>query len=123
MKKRISPNSQRTQAEVSPYRITQEIRAKIDEAKMDGTWECEVASDQFDFLFANQKEHFAYWENVKVIRKGKRDEVEARETETEEDLVAREAEISRKRRAEIEAQPGRLKRPVGDEYHPKVKPE
>lgn len=49
--------------------------------------------------------------------------VEERELKTEEDLVAEEAEISRKRRAALEAQPGRLRRPDDPNYNPKVKPE
>lgn len=90
---------------------------------MDGTMECELPDDKFEFLFAGQTEHFAYWENVKVIRQGKREEVEERETKTDSDLVAEEQEISRVKRAAAEAQPGRLRRPDDKDYHPQRKPE
>jgi hypothetical protein len=110
-------------AQVNPHRITQEIRHKIDEAKMDGSMTCELPDAQFKFLFAEQSEDFGYWEDVKVIRAGQAAAVEARESKTEEDLVAEEAEISRQRRAALEAQPGRLKRPNDPGYNPKVKPE
>lgn len=90
---------------------------------MDGTMECELPEDQFNFLFANQKVPFGYWEDVKVIKAGHRDEVEAMELKTEEDNVAEEAERSRLKRAAEEKQPGRLKRPDDPNYHPQRKPE
>lgn len=92
---------------------------------MDGTMECELPADQFNFLFAGQTVPFGYWEDVKVIREGCRAQVEEMELKTEEDNVNEEAERSRLKRAELEKQPGRLKRPqiTDSEYHPNRKPE
>lgn len=108
--------------DVNPYRITREIRDVIDAAKMNDSWECELEDRDFDFLVGGKKEDSIMWENVRVFRKGKREEILERESMTSEELVAQEEEISRKRREEREKLGGRLKRPDIPDYHPKKGP-
>ena len=89
---------------------------------MDGSYECELPNDLYAFMFADAKEDYGYWEDVKVYRAGKREEVLANENKTVEDLVTEEAEISRQRRAAKEAQAGQLRRPEIENYTPKQGP-
>lgn len=90
---------------------------------MDGSWECELDEADFNFLVNGRNEDSIMWEDVRVFRKGKKEEVLAREAMTAEDLINEEAEISRKKREALEKQGGRLRRPVSDaEYNPKQPP-
>lgn len=92
---------------------------------MNQTWECELDEKDFDFLVAGRKEDWMIWEDVRVYRKGKREQVIARGEMTSEEQLEQEAEVNRKIREQKEKLGGRLKRPISDqEYHPtKMKPE
>ncbi len=65
------------------------------------------------------------FENVRVYRKGKMNDVLAAMERTTEDLIEEEAEKSRKLREIEEKKGGRLKRPdvAAQDYHPRIKPE
>lgn len=121
-KRNISKDSQSKTVELSPHRITQDIRLAIDTAKMNDTWECELDDKDFNFLVGGRKDDVVIWENVTVYRRGKREAVIAKDSRTQEDLLEQEAEDSRLKRVEAESKPGRLKRPVGEDYHPKAGP-
>lgn len=115
---KTSPDS----SQLTKYRITQDIGLVIDNAKREGTWECELESKDFDFLVNGSKCDDIVWENVHVFRKGKREDVLAKQAMTSEDLVTQEQELSRQRREALDAKKGRLPTPPAEEYHPKVKP-
>ncbi len=85
---------------------------------------CELEDKDFDFIVGGAKTDQIMWENIRVFRKGKKEELLERDLRTTEDQINDEAEKSRLIRAAKESQPGQLKRPEipAQEYHPNKGP-
>lgn len=131
-KRTTSKNSQNAKKTINPskYRVTKDISEKLDAAKMDGSNECELSDQEFDYISGNgfdstgAKANHIYFDDVHVFREGKMDEVMASMDRTAEDLIADEEEQSRVKREAKLAKKGQLTRPEirDEEYHPRKGP-
>lgn len=103
--------------------MTREIGEVIDAAKYDGSYRCELEDKDFDFLMRSQahKRDDIIIENVHIFRKGKMDEVLARQDMTSEEQMDAESELSRQRREAAAAKKGQLPVQPDPEYHPKAR--